>query len=248
MGEDVRAARSAGARGTPRRAALAALAALACDPAGPSSPRAPAPAVVGEPGRDEDLSFVRSDKLAEDVQELVVRAYGAEVSFTFDVQTRAPLDRITRERFAERGVEVVLDTPTGHMVQARVAALGMVAGDARVQRIQCAAPQPEGPPPADERWRRKVAREVRIVVAAKSACWFEVALHYGDDPAREPPAEERAFLEAHGARIVLWTGGAASVEAKGEGHAVAWVPVALLPHLAARDAVSAVEARRGAAR
>ncbi len=211
--------------------------ACACEPARP--PAAPLP-VAREVQEEEDASFLRSEKLDEDVQELVVRAFGSDVPFTFEVRVAQPLDPITRERFAERGVEVEPDpegsapaprAPRVHRVRTKVGALGLVTGDERVRAVVCAPPAlPEGELPPEEAWRSKLERDVRTVVGARSACWFEVTIRFG----HEPPPEERAFYEAHGARIEAWSAD----------DAIAWVPVRFLPWIAMRDVVSFVEVTR----
>lgn len=211
-----------------RRALPVLLFVVGCEP---SRPAAAPTLVAGDPAGEEDVAFVRSEKLAEDVQELVVRAYEAEVPFVFEVRVARPLDAVTRTRFAERGVELLEDLPSGHVARARVGRLGVLTGDERVRAVTCAPPPPpEGPLPADEVLRRKLSPEVRVVVGAASACWFEVRVRW----ATEPDEAERAFLEAHGARIVAWDREAT----------VAWVPVRLLPHVAGREAALSIETHR----
>ena len=210
------------------RRLLPALVLLACEPVRPAA----APVLVaGDPNADEDVAFVRSEKLEEDVQELVVRAYDADVAFRFEVRLSRPLDPITRERFAERGVELLEELPSGVVARAKVGRLGVLTGDERVRSVACSLPAPpEGPPPADDVWRRKLSAEVRIVAGAASSCWFPVLLRYGV----EPEAAERAFLEEHGALVVAWD----------RDRTTAWVPVRLLTSIAAREAVLSVDTIR----
>ncbi len=207
------------------------LATAACEPPRPPAVPAPAAATEGE----EDVAFLRSEKLDEDVQELVVRAFGADVVFTFDVSARAPLDAITRARFRERGVSIEggdeADRSRLYRVEAKASALGVLTGDERVRAVRCAPPPlPNGPLPDEDAWRKKLERDVRTIVGAKSTCWFEVTIRFG----KEPPAGERAYFEEHGVVVLGWSAD----------DAIAWVPVGFLPWVALRSSVAFVEVRR----
>lgn len=225
--------------GVTRASALILVAACcACEPARP--PASPAtPPAVAEAAEEEDASFLRSEKLDDDVQELVVRAFGSDVPFTFEARVSAPLDRITRARFAERGVTVHEDDPPReetrgprvHTVTAPVGALGLLTGDERVRAVRCTPPPlPEEPPPPEDTWRSKVERDLRIVLGARSACWFEVTIRFGEEP---PPDAKRTF-EAHGGRFASF----------GADEATGWVPVLYVPYVAPLPWVSFVEVKR----
>lgn len=196
-------------------------------------PRPVVPAASAPPEVEEDSSFLQSEKLDEDVQELVVRAFGADAAFPFEVTARAPLDAITRARFRERGVAIEEgdDAERTYRVTAKASALGVLTGDERVRSVRCAPPPlPDGVLPPEEVWRGKLERDVRTIVAAKSTCWFEVTIRFG----KEPPEGERAYFEEHGVIVLGWNAD----------DAMGWVPVGLLPWLAMRESVAFVEVRR----
>ena len=146
-----------------RRTVLPLLASLAGCPE--AAPPAQPPAARAEP----DTSWIRSDKLDADVQEMVLRAYDADLAFPFRVRTR--------------------DEET--IVRLRPSDLGGVVRDANVVAVRCAPPATEQPP--DDAWRAKVDPDVRTVHGAQSACWTAVALRFAHDPS---PDEWQGAVDA----------------------------------------------------
>lgn len=145
------------------RIVLLLLAALAgC----PEAPPAREPAVVrAEP----DTSWIKSDKLDPDVQEMVLRAYDVDLAFPFRVR---------------RGHEETI-------VRLRPSELAGVVRDPDVAAVRCAPPPTEQVP--DDAWRAKVDPDVRTVLGAQSACWTAIAIRFERDPSAE---EWQAALDA----------------------------------------------------
>lgn len=156
-----------------RRFVLPLLASLAGCPEAAPSPQPP-------PARTEpDTTWIRSDKLDPDVQEMVLRAYEADLAFPFRVRTRGE-DGGTVEAIA----------------RLRPSDLGGVVRDDRVVAVRCAPPATEQV--QGEEWRAKVDPDVRTVLGAQSACWTAVALRFEHEPSEgEWRAAEDAGLVVH---------------------------------------------------
>jgi hypothetical protein len=128
-----------------------------------------------QPRSEPDTSWIGSDKLDADLQELVLRAWEADLRFPFRVRTRAD----------DGGVAETVE-------RVRPSEIETFVRDDRVVAVRCAPPTLE--PVSDESWRAKVDPDVRTVLGARSACWTAVALRFE----REPSDAEWALAEQTG--------------------------------------------------
>lgn len=122
-----------------------------------------------------DTSWIKSDKLDPDLQELVLRAYDSELAFPFRVRTRGE-DGSIEETVA----------------RVRPADVSGFVRDERVVAVRCATPPTEQVP--DDQWRAKVDTDVRTVLGAQSSCWTAVTILFE----REPTGEEWHAAEEAG--------------------------------------------------
>lgn len=136
-----------------------------------------------------DTSWIKSEKLDADLQELVLRAYDSELAFPFRVRMRAE----------DGGVEETI-------ARVRPADVSGFVRDERVVAVRCATPATEQVP--DEQWRAKVDPEVRTVHGAQSACWTAVTLLFEREPTPDEwHAAEDAGIVVHardGRSALLW--------------------------------------------
>ena len=163
--------------------AIAASIALGgCPEAAP--PIEPAPARV-----QPDTSWIKSDKLDPDIQELILRAYDSELPFPFRVRMRGE----------DGGIEE-------NVARVRPAEVGGLVRDDRVIALRCATPPTPQIP--DDRWRVKVDPDVRTVHAAQSSCWTPVTLVFECEPTPDEwRAAEETGIVVHardGRSALLW--------------------------------------------
>jgi hypothetical protein len=163
-------------------AAAVAVAVTGCPEAAP--PAEPTPARV-----QPDTSWIKSEKLDPDLQELVLRAYDSELAFPFRVRTRGDDGRVE---------EIV--------ARVRPADVSGFVRDERVVAVRCATPPTEQAP--DDEWRAKVDPDVRTVLGAQSSCWTAVTILFDREPtADEWRAAEDAGVVVHardGRSALLW--------------------------------------------
>lgn len=140
-----------------------------------------APPVEPTPARvPPDTSWIKSDKLDPDLQELVLRAYDSELAFPFRVRMRA----------SDGSIEEAV-------ARVRPADVSGFVRDERVVAVRCATPPTEQVP--DDRWRAKVDPEVRTVLGAQSACWTAVTILFEREPTPDEwRAAEEAGIVVHG--------------------------------------------------
>jgi hypothetical protein len=124
-----------------------------------------------------DTSWIKSDKLDADLQELVLRAYDSELAFPFRVRTRG----------ADGNVEEVV-------TRVRPAEVGGFVRDERVVAVRCATPPTEQI--SDDQWRAKVDPDVRTVLGAQSSCWTAVTIVFEHEPSPDEwhAAEETGIV------------------------------------------------------
>lgn len=132
-------------------------------------PAEPTPARV-----QPDTSWIRSDKLDPDLQELVLRAYDSEVAFPFRV----------RRRDDDGGLEETV-------ARVRPADVSAFVRDERVVAVRCATPPTLHVD--DEQWRPKVDADVRTIIGAQSSCFTAIAMQFEHEPS---PEEWRAAEDA----------------------------------------------------
>ena len=149
-----------------------------------------APPVEPTPARVQpDTSWIRSDKLDADLQELVLRAYDSDLAFPFRVRVR------TDDGHVEEKVARVRPADVSGFVR-----------DDRVVAVRCATPPTEQVP--DDQWRAKVDPDVRTVHGAQSACWTAVTLLFDREPTSEEwhAAEEMGIVvfARDGRSALLW--------------------------------------------
>jgi hypothetical protein len=136
-----------------------------------------------------DTSWIKSEKLDPDLQELVLRAYDSELAFPFRVRLR------TSDGAMEETVARVRPADVSGFVR-----------DERVVAVRCATPPTEQVP--DEQWRPKVDPDVRTVLGAQSSCWTAVTLVFEREPAADEwHAAEETGVVVHardGRSALLW--------------------------------------------
>jgi hypothetical protein len=139
------------------------------------------PPVSPTPARVQpDTSWIKSEKLDPDLQELVLRAYDSDLAFPFRVRARGE----------DGGIDETV-------ARVRPADVGGFVRDERVVAVRCATPPTEQVP--DDQWRAKVDPEVRTVLGAQSACWTAVTILFEREPtADEWRAAEEAGIVVHG--------------------------------------------------
>lgn len=164
-----------------RRCALLILL-TGCPEAAP--PAEPTPARV-----QPDTSWIKSDKLDPDLQELVLRAYDTELAFPFRVRMRSD----------DGGLDETV-------LRVRPADVSGFVRDERVVAVRCATPPTEQVP--DEQWRAKVDPDVRTVHGAQSSCWTPLTIRFEREPSLEEwrAAEEGGILvhARDGRSAILW--------------------------------------------
>ena len=125
---------------------------------------------------DPDTTWIKSEKLDADVQEMILRAYDLDLAFPFRIRTRASADeRIERSRPAD---------------------LVAFIRDDDVVSIRCAPPATEAV--SSDAWRSKVDDDVRTIHGAQSACWTGITIRF----TREPSSEE--WTHAVGMGLVVY--------------------------------------------
>lgn len=174
---------------------------------------------------DPDMTWIRSDKLDADAQEMVVRALDDDLVFPFEIA--GELDEPARGRIARGGVQLDEPSSAAVVVRARPAQLRAVVQEPLVRSVRCAARAFDAP--ADEAWREKVDVNVRTIVGAGSTCWASVTLRFSTAASEI----ERRELEQLGVIVFAF-------DAK---TALIWAPVRGIPHLAALAFVERIEDR-----
>lgn len=127
-----------------------------------------------------DTSWIKSEKLDADLQELVLRAYDSDLAFPFRVRARAE----------DGGIEETV-------ARVRPADVSGFVLDERVVSVRCATPPTEQI--ADDQWRAKVDPDVRAVHGAQSSCWTAVSLVFDREPTSDEwHAAEESGIVVHG--------------------------------------------------
>lgn len=149
-----------------------------------------APPVEPTPQRVQpDTSWIKSDKLDPDLQELVLRAYDSDLAFPFRVRSRAEDGHIEES-----------------VARVRPADVSGFVRDERVVAVRCATPPTEQVP--DDQWRSKVDPDVRTIHGAQSACWTAVTMLFEREPTPDEwHAAEEAGIVVHardGRSALLW--------------------------------------------
>jgi hypothetical protein len=159
-----------------------AMATAGCPEAAP--PAEPTPARVRP-----DTSWIKSEKLDADLQELVLRAYDSDLAFPFRVRLRDADGEVAE-----------------HVARVRPADVSGFVHDERVIAVRCATPPTEQIP--DDQWRAKVDPEVRTVHGAQSSCWTAVTMVFEREPTSDEwRAAEDAGIVVHardGRSALLW--------------------------------------------
>jgi hypothetical protein len=152
-------------------------------------PEAPPPAEPTPARVPPDTSWIKSEKLDPDLQELVLRAYDSDLAFPFRVRMRGDDGQLAE-----------------NIARVRPADVSGFVHDERVIAVRCATPATEQIP--DDQWRAKVDPEVRTVHGAQSSCWTAVTIVFEREPTPDEwRAAEEAGIVVHardGRSALLW--------------------------------------------